>query len=101
MLEQNEKESLLYIINKHTYEVTVYFISAVERTRKDLIKYIDKQRTADWEFIYIEVLSRATKEYFRLILKESQVVTMLGWAEATKDIMRKEQRTSLAKLICK
>ena len=101
ILEQNEKETILYIINKKTYEVSIYFISAVERTRKDLIKYIDKQRTADWEFIYIEVISRVTKEYFRLILKESQIVTMLGWAEATKNIMRKEQRTSLAKLICK
>ena len=36
-----------------------------------------------------------------MILKESQIATILEWAEATKEIMRKEQRTTLARLICK
>ena len=101
ILDKNEKEHIFYIINKRTYECTVYFMTNVERNRKDLIKYIEKDQLADWQFVYIEVFSKISKEYFRIILKESQVRKVLEWADASDVLFGQEEKKELAHLIVK
>ena len=100
-LDKNEKETILYIINRRVYECTIYFMKNIYRTRKDLIIYIEEDKQAHWEFIYIEVYSKITKEYFRLILKETEVRQMLFWANEQDTLIIDGETAKISQLIVK
>jgi hypothetical protein len=89
------------VIGRKLYQVAVYFMKNVERSRRDLVRFIEKNRLAEWEFIYIEVVSKATKEYYRLILQESQLLKVVEWAEKEVEVVVQGNKKEVADLIVK